>query len=270
MQARPVNDARLHETEKYDMDKSESLENIAVLIDADNAQLSKLSLILEELSTYGRIVVKRAYGNWKDVSLKKWEETLKALAIKPEQQFAYTTGKNATDLSLAIDAMDLLHTELYDAFALVSSDSDFTPLSIRLREACVYVFGVGEEKTPLPFRNACDNFILTQNLGVEEPPPPAPQEEKKPARKKVKPAPVADINQVHVHLKTASERYSDADGWTNISSAGGYLRRVMPDFASKTYGYSKLTDLVKAYPKQYETQTNPGKGTVTIFSYRCL
>lgn len=150
------------------MDKSESLENIAVLIDADNAQLSKLSLILEELSTYGRIVVKRAYGNWKDRALKNWEEQLKTLAIKPEQQFAYTTGKNATDLSLAIGAMDLLHTQMYDAVALVSSDSDYTPLAIRLREAGIYVFGVGEEKTPLSFRNACDNFILTHNLGDVE------------------------------------------------------------------------------------------------------
>ncbi|NLI53776.1 MAG: NYN domain-containing protein [Clostridiales bacterium] len=252
------------------MDKSESLENIAVLIDADNAQLSKLSLILEELSTYGRIVVKRAYGNWKAPALKKWEETLKALAIKPEQQFAYTTGKNATDLSLAIDAMDLLHTELYDAFALVSSDSDFTPLAIRLREACVYVFGVGEEKTPLPFRNACDNFILTQNLGDEEKGKPEPPEAAKPVKKPEALEPQPDIRAIHGHLKTASERYQDADGWVNISSAGGYLKRVMPDFDSKTYGFSKLTDLIKAFPKQYETKTYPGKGTVTIFSYRCL
>jgi uncharacterized protein (TIGR00288 family) len=251
------------------MDKSESLENIAVLIDADNAQLSKLSLILEELSAYGRIVVKRAYGNWKDRALKNWEEQLKALAIKPEQQFAYTTGKNATDLSLAIDAMDLLHTDLYDAFALVSSDSDFTPLAIRLREACVYVFGVGEEKTPLPFRNACDNFILTQNLGEEDKPATAQMQETRPEKKAEKAKPAADIAPIHAHLKTASERYSDADGWVNISSAGGYLKRVMPDFDSKTYGFSKLTDLINAYPKQYETKTYPGKGTVTIFSYRC-
>ena len=252
------------------MDKSESLENIAVLIDADNAQLSKLSLILEELSTYGRIVVKRAYGNWKDRSLKNWEAQLKALAIKPEQQFAYTTGKNATDLSLAIAAMDLLHTELYDAFALISSDSDYTPLAIRLREACVYVFGVGEEKTPLPFRNACDNFILTENLGGEEAAKPAQPEKAKPEAKPEFSKPTADIKAIHGHLKTASERYQDAEGWVNISSAGGYLKRVMPDFDSKTYGYSKLTDLIKAYPKQYETKTYPGKGTVTIFAYRCL
>ena len=252
------------------MDKSESLENIAVLIDADNAQLSKLSLILEELSTYGRIVVKRAYGNWKASALKNWEEQLKTLAIKPEQQFAYTTGKNATDLSLAIGAMDLLHTQRYDAVALVSSDSDYTPLAIRLREAGIYVFGVGEEKTPLSFRNACDNFILTQNLGDAEKPKPAQPEEAKPAKKPEKIPPKTDITPIHGHLKTASERYQDADGWVNISSAGGYIKRVMPDFDSKTYGFTKLTDLIKAFPKLYETRTYPGKGTVTIFAYRCI
>ena len=165
------------------VEAEEPAKRLAVLIDADNAQLSKLSLILEELSTYGRIVVKRAYGNWKDRALKNWEEQLKTLAIKPEQQFAYTTGKNATDLSLAIGAMDLLHTQRYDAVALVSSDSDYTPLAIRLREAGIYVFGVGEEKTPLSFRNACDNFILTHNLGDVEKAKPVPQEEAKPAKK---------------------------------------------------------------------------------------
>jgi uncharacterized protein (TIGR00288 family) len=251
------------------MDKSESLENIAVLIDADNAQLSKLSLILEELSAYGRIVVKRAYGNWNDRALKNWEPQLKNLAIKPEQQFAYTTGKNATDLSLAIGAMDLLHTKMYDAFALVSSDSDYTPLAIRLREAGIYVFGVGEQKTPLSFRNACDNFILTQNLGDEEKPKPAPAEETKPAKKPEKEEPKVGIDGIHSHLKIACDRYQDADGWVNISSAGGYLKRVMPDFDSKTYGFTKLTDLIRAFPKMYESKTYPGKGTVTIFAYRC-
>ncbi len=252
------------------MDKSESLETIAVLIDADNAQLSKLSLVLEELSTYGRIVVRRAYGNWNSRALKNWEEQLKKLAIKPEQQFAYTTGKNATDISLAISAMDLLHTNLYDAFALVSSDSDYTPLAIRLREAGIYVFGVGEEKTPMSFRNACDNFILTQNLGDAEKPKPAPAGEAKATATPAKAEPKADIAAIHNLLKTASERYSDAEGYVNIASAGGYLKRVMPDFDSKTYGFSKLTDLIKAFPAKYETKNYPGKGTVTIFAYRCL
>jgi len=166
--------------------------------------------------------------------------------------------------------MDLLHTQLYDAVALVSSDSDYTPLAIRLREAGIYVFGVGEEKTPLSFRNACDNFILTQNLGNVEKPKPVPQEEAKPAKKPEKPAPKTDLTAIHSLLKTASDRYQDADGWVNISSAGGYIKRVMPDFDSKTYGFSKLTDLIKNFPEIYEAKTYPGKGTVTIFAYRCI
>jgi len=257
------------------MDKTEYIENIAVLIDADNAQLSKLKSVLEEISTYGRIVVKRAYGDWKNPVLKNWEKVLKQLAIKPEQQFAYTTGKNATDISLVIGAMDLLHTNMYDAFVLVCSDSDYTPLAIRLREAGVYVFGVGENKTPPSFRNACDNFILTQNLiesaksarsaaaaGAEE------------AAEAVLPAAAAKTRQSgirHIHglLKTASDKYQDADGWVNLSAAGSYMKRVSPDFDPKTYGFSKLADLIRAFPKKYETKTYPGKGT-TIFLFKCL
>ena len=247
-----------------------SASKLAVLIDSDNAQAALAQELMNEIARYGLPTIKRAYGDWTTQNLSGWKKTLHDLAIQPIQQFAYTTGKNATDLSLAIGAMDLLHTQRYDAVALVSSDSDYTPLAIRLREAGIYVFGVGEEKTPLSFRNACDNFILTQNLGEREKPKPVQQEEAKPAKKSEKPKPVTDIAPIHGHLKTASERYQDADGWVNISSAGGYIKRVMPDFDSKTYGFSKLTDLIKAFPKLYETKTYPGKGTVTIFAYRCI
>jgi len=136
---------------------------IVVLIDADNAQQSKLEPILAELSTHGRIIVKRAYGDWSSSYLKNWKERLNELAIQPIQQFAYTTGKNSTDASMIIDAMDLLYTQKFDAFALVSSDSDFTKLASRLKESEIYVFGFGEHKTPLSFRNACDDFIFTEN-----------------------------------------------------------------------------------------------------------
>ncbi|MEG1801171.1 MAG: NYN domain-containing protein, partial [Oscillospiraceae bacterium] len=125
----------------------EELKKIAVLIDADNAQLSKMKAVLDEISTYGRITVKSAYGDWKKPILKNWEDEMKRLAVKPVQQFAYTTGKNATDIAMVIDAMDMLSTNIYDVFVLVSSDSDFTPLAIRLRESGVYIIGVGEEKT---------------------------------------------------------------------------------------------------------------------------
>ena len=141
----------------------QELQKIAVVIDADNTQISKLEDVFNEISTRGRIVVKRAYGNWHKPTLKNWGEIIKRLAIKAEQQFDYVSGKNATDMALVIDTIELLYTNLYDAFVIVSSDSDYTPLAIKLREAGVYVMGVGEQKTPVAFRNACDEFLFLEN-----------------------------------------------------------------------------------------------------------
>ena len=141
----------------------QELQKIAVVIDADNTQISKLEDVFHEISTRGRIVVKRAYGNWHKPTLKNWGEIIKRLAIKAEQQFDYVSGKNATDMALVIDTIELLYTNLYDAFVIVSSDSDYTPLAIKLREAGVYVMGVGEQKTPVAFRNACDEFLFLEN-----------------------------------------------------------------------------------------------------------
>ena len=141
----------------------QELQKIAVVIDADNTQISKLEDVFHEISTRGRIVVKRAYGNWHIPTLKNWGEIIKRLAIKAEQQFDYVSGKNATDMALVIDTIELLYTNLYDAFVIVSSDSDYTPLAIKLREAGVYVMGVGEQKTPVAFRNACDEFLFLEN-----------------------------------------------------------------------------------------------------------
>lgn len=146
----------------------EDLQSIVLLIDADNTQLSKLEDIIREISTHGRIVVKRAYGNWKKDVLKNWEEEIKRLAIKAEQQFDYVSGKNATDMALVIDTISLLHRGIYDAFVIVASDSDYTPLAIHLHESGVHVIGVGEKKTPISFRNSCDEFIFLENLGVEK------------------------------------------------------------------------------------------------------
>ena len=141
----------------------QELQKIAVVIDADNTQISKLEDVFHEISTRGRIVVKRAYGNWHKPTLKNWGEIIKRLAIKAEQQFDYVSGKNATDMALVIDTIELLYTNLYDAFVIVSSDSDYTTLAIKLREAGVYVMGVGEQKTPVAFRNACDEFLFLEN-----------------------------------------------------------------------------------------------------------
>lgn len=251
-----------------------NLQKIAVLIDADNTQLGKIEAVMREISTYGRIVVKRAYGNWKKDVLKNWEDELKRLAIKAEQQFDYVFGKNATDMAMVIGAVDLLHTGIYDAFVLVASDSDYTPLAIRLHESGVYVIGVGEKKTPEAFRNACDNFIFLENIfNTESKAKSVATEESSGAsaiEEKHEQNAITNIDEIHNLLEIAFEKYQNADGFVNVSSAGTFLKRTKPDFDSRTYGYSKLPDLLAAYPKKYEIKRYPGKGTVTIVAYKCL
>ncbi len=257
---------------------------IAVLIDADNTQLSKLEPILHELSAYGRIVAKKAYGNWKKQNLSKWEEEIKRLAIKAVQQFDYVSGKNTTDIAMVIDAMDLLHNGLYDAVALVSSDSDFTPLAVRLKESGIYVIGVGEKKTPEAFCNACDDFILIEYLKGEkekEKQQQQQQKKKKESEQKsqsAKPAEPAedadadapDINEIHLLLKIAYEKYRDDDDFVNVSIAGTYIKRVKPEFNTYLYGFGKLSDLIKAFPYKYETKREKRAGKASVVSYRCL
>ena len=254
------------------MEMNMSFSGIAVLIDADNAQLTKLKAILDEISKYGRIIVRKAYGDWKNPSLKNWEDELKRLAIKPEQQFAYTKGKNATDIALVIDAMDLLVTKNYDAFVIVCSDADYTPLAIRLRETGAYIFGVGEDKTPAAFRNSCDSFILTRLIAGKDAPEPddtsesdEPKEDEAPAEEPD--AAGYDIAEIHALLRSASGTYQDDDGWVNMAQAGHYIKRVRPDFELKAFGFSKLSDLLSKYPDIYETKKHK-TGKTTIFAYR--
>ena len=247
----------------------ENFQKIAVLIDADNTQLTKLEAVLHEVSTYGRIVVKKAYGNWRKDSLKNWEPELKRLAIRAEQQFDYVTGKNTTDIAMVIGAMDLLHTNMYDALVLVSSDSDFTPLAIRLRESGLYIIGAGVTTTPESFKNACDDFILIDYLAKADDKPAVehtaePAAEPEPAPKK------PDIREIHNLLHIASEKYQDADGFVNVSSSGLYIKRVKPDFNVRAYGYSKLPELLAAFPNKYQIKRYEGKGGATIIAYKCL
>lgn len=283
------------------------LQKIAVVIDADNTQLSKMADILREISTRGRIVVKRAYGNWRKDTLKNWETPIKGLAIKAEQQFDYVSGKNATDMALVIDTIELLHTNIYDAFVIVSSDSDYTPLAIKLHESGVYVMGVGEKKTPVSFRNACDEFLFLENISaaVETPQAgavPAPAEEK-PAKTESagtadkadaaaskqpaegKPAsesrPAEDtaaradadetdsIEEIHALLRKAYDTYQDEDGYVYVATAGHFLKRTKPDFDCRTYGYTKLSQLLRAFPKKYELKRYGGKGTAANVAYKC-
>ena len=231
----------------------DNLQKIVILIDADNTQLSKLEAVMREISTHGRIVVKRAYGNWKKMTLKHWEYELKRLAIKAEQQFDYVSGKNATDMALVIDTVELLNKDIYDAFVIVASDSDYTPLAIKLHESGVYVIGVGEKRTPEAFRNACDEFVFLENLDRDE-----------------KENSYSNFEEIHRLLRIASDKYQDDDGFVNVSSAGTIIKRAKPDFDSRTYGFVKLPELLEAFPEKYEIKKYPGKGTVTIIAYKCL
>ncbi|MFT5838639.1 MAG: hypothetical protein ACI9UT_001133 [Flavobacteriales bacterium] len=233
---------------------------IAVLIDADNAQLSKLKTILDEISAHGHVLIKRAYGDWSIDNLKYWKQPLNELAIQPIQQFAYTTGKNSTDASMIIDAMDLLYSEKIDAFALVSSDSDFTKLASRLRESEKFVFGVGEKKTPVSFRNACDDFVYTENLDASE------------KTIKDKPIPpteeVGSIEEIVPILAKAWEQFQDDDGWANLSSAGNFIKRAAPDFDPRTYGVGKLAELIKKLDSRFEMKKQKINGSNDIITYK--
>jgi uncharacterized protein (TIGR00288 family) len=222
---------------------------LAVLIDSDNTPHSKLHLIIDELSSFGQIVVKRAYGDFSNDCLKNWKTPLNELAIQPRQQFAYTTGKNSTDATMIIDAMDLLYTERFDAFALVSSDSDFTSLATRLRESEIQVIGVGKATTPVSFKNACDDFVAIENLelqGDED----AAQES----------APCDLEKELWQLMHRAWQNYRDDSGWAKLGEIGKYLKRIKPDFDTRNYGLKKLSDFFEMYSSRYETRTSNGSG----------
>jgi len=226
-------------------------DNLAVLIDADNAQASPIQELLEEVSRYGTANVKRAYGDWSSPQLKKWKEELHTHAIKPVQQFAYTKGKNATDSALIIDAMDLLHTGDLNGFCLVSSDSDFTPLAARIREAGLKVYGFGERKTPQPFVAACDKFIYTDIL--------TPQKTKPAKGKPQGPSPKKK-------LLEAVDIAAQDDGWAHLGTVGTMLLKNDPAFDSRNYGFRKLVELVKAqsYLEVKKVKIESGSGGSTI------
>ena len=258
----------------------DNLQKIALLIDADNTQINKLESVMREISARGRIVVKRAYGNWKKAGLKNWEEEIKKLAINATQQFDYVSGKNATDMALVIDAMDMLYKDIYDAFVIVASDSDYTPLAIRIHESGVYVIGVGEKKTPAPFRNACDEFIFLENLDAEDEVKKAPKAKKKKTsrsggRKKAEVETEvidegSDLDVGRELLKIACDKYSDDDNYCKVSSAGAYIKRAMPDFDSRNYGYSKLVKLISDFPDRYEVKSikTANNSSVVTYTYK--
>ncbi len=224
----------------------DTAKKIAVLIDAENAQCSVLSAVLNEISTHGHIIVKKAYGDWSSNHLKNWKGPLNELAINPVQQFSYTQGKNSSDAAMIIDAMDLLYSGKFDAFALVTSDSDFTKLASRLKESQIFVFGVGENKTPAAFRNACDDFILTEVLQAAD----ADKEDgkkdvKKSSAKSTKQQLRQDTKLVNI-LRNAVSEYADEDGWALLSACGSLIKRQYPDFDPRSYGFRTFTQLFEA------------------------
>ncbi|MFA6031561.1 MAG: NYN domain-containing protein [Myxococcota bacterium] len=208
---------------------------LAVLIDADNASAKIADGLFEEIAKIGEASVRRIYGDFSSPRSKAWADILSKHAIIPQQQFAYTTGKNASDITLVIDAMDLLHSGRFDGFCLVSSDSDFTRLAARIREHGVDVFGFGEQKTPESFRQACRRFIYTENL-LPETTTDANAKAKKPLE------PMAHASRI---LKRIMAENESDDGWVSLGQLGNLLANLAPDFDPRTYGFKKLSDLVR-------------------------
>lgn len=213
------------------------MRRFAVLIDADNTSPRITAGLFEEIAKFGEASVRRIYGDFSSPRLKSWADILQKYAIDPYQQFAYTTGKNASDIALVIDAMDLLHSGRFDGFCLVSSDSDFTRLASRLREEGADVFGFGAQKTPESFRQACRRFVYTENL-LPEAEVSTPEEG--PARKALQPASAA----LPILTKAMAQMETE-DGWVGLGAVGQRLANVASDFDPRTYGHRKLSDLVR-------------------------
>ena len=251
---------------------------LAVLIDADNAPRSALGDVMAEVAVYGTPTIKRIYGDWTTHNLASWKPLLLENAITPVQQYGYTTGKNSTDSAMIIDAMDILYTGQVDGFVLVSSDSDFTRLAIRLREAGKKVYGMGEKKTPNPFIVACDKFVYievirsaAQQERAEEAAREEPKEPPKPARRAARkkgaeaapaPAPEAEPpsrvpKEIITLLADSVEMLADEDGYAPLGEVANLLVRKKRDFDPRNFGFSKLSKLVKALPR-FEVDVRQG------------
>ena len=251
---------------------------LAVLIDADNAPRSALGDVMAEVAVYGTPTIKRIYGDWTTPNLASWKPLLLENAITPVQQYGYTTGKNSTDSAMIIDAMDILYTGQVDGFVLVSSDSDFTRLAIRLREAGKKVYGMGEKKTPNPFIVACDKFVYIEGIRsaaqqerAEEAAREEPKEPPKPARRAARkkgaeaappPAPEAEPpsrvpKEIITLLADSVEMLADEDGYAPLGEVANLLVRKKRDFDPRNFGFSKLSKLVKALPR-FEVDVRQG------------
>ncbi|MDA3860474.1 MAG: NYN domain-containing protein [Melioribacteraceae bacterium] len=231
--------------------------NLAVLIDGDNIPSAYVKEMMEEIAKYGNPTIKRIYGDWTKPHLSKWKTILLENAITPIQQYGYTTGKNATDSAMIIDAMDILYSEKVDGFCIVSSDSDFTRLATRLREAGMKVYGIGEKKTPNPFIVACDKFIYIEILKNQ-----SEENETEPIENKSDNKNVVDkITPSVVKLISSSiSDLADDDGWAFLGDVGGLIQKKQPNFDSRNYGFAKLTPLIKSIKNFEIDQRESPKG----------
>jgi uncharacterized LabA/DUF88 family protein len=235
--------------------------NLAVLIDGDNIPSAHVKEMMEEIAKYGNPTIKRIYGDWTNPHLSKWKNLLLQNAITPIQQYAYTTGKNATDSAMIIDAMDILYSEKVNGFCLVSSDSDFTKLATRLREAGMQVIGIGEKKTPTPFIVACDKFIYIEILRKQ------PQKKEDVNKKSEIEESIDRITPKVVKLLSATiTDASDEDGWAFLGDVGSLIQKKQPNFDSRNYGFEKLTPLIKSIGSfEIEQRENPKSRHKLIF-----
>ncbi len=238
---------------------------LAVLIDGDNIPSAYVKEMMEEIAKYGNPTVKRIYGDWTQPNLSKWKNLLLQNAITPIQQYAYTSGKNATDSAMIIDAMDLLYSEKVNGFCLVSSDSDFTRLATRLREASMYVIGIGEKKTPEPFIVACDRFIYIEILKKQVPVTQNNVEkgvkQKKNEVDKVTPKVIQLISSTIMDL-------ADEEGWAFLGDVGSLMMKKQPNFDSRNYGFEKLTPLINSTGKFEIEQRENVKGRSRLIYVR--
>lgn len=240
--------------------KSLSRNKLAMLIDGDNAQSSLLPQMLVEAGRHGQVTVRRIYGDWTTNSMNSWKDVLNFHAFQPIQQFRYTVGKNATDSAMIIDAMDILHSTVVDGFCLVSSDSDYTRLATRIREAGVFVMGIGKKNTPKSFVNACDVFVYTENLVTEKKPiqkqSHAKTNKKKDEKEDSDPMPI---------LTQAFEMAVGQDGWAALAGMGNALYQLDPGFDPRTYGHKQLSKMIVNLKEKFEMRTQNLDGTSILY-----
>jgi hypothetical protein len=254
------------------METSKEL-RLAVLIDADNVPYAKIKLMLEEIAKYGTPTFKRIYADWTKPTVSGWKNVLLENAITPVQQYSYTTGKNSSDSALIIDAMDILYSGKVDGYCIISSDSDFTRLATRLREAGMRVIGLGERKTPGAFISACDKFIYLEILKSEDEPVKPEKVSRSKGKKgtlpkpepELKTEPIGKVNRETIKLIADSiNDLADENGWAFLGDLGSLLLKKQPDFDSRNFGFKKLYPLIKSIPRFLTEERNSGRGNIML------